>query len=348
MLKKIVLIALWASLSPILNAQDEPSKALHLYPFNHKVLNLETLSYSNQETELDRSFKTDSKYAVRYRGLAMDKIAYKGMLFETIGDNSLLFKNLETKAVTPLPNKEKGIPVQGNSLLLEANDGIVFIKSLKADNGYMIYKYDEKGKEIFGVQVPHSEFVQQGEYTYHMPYLRYMTHTASTIVFSSYVDRIPKTITFSTLDGTSSVFDFSSIGVIRDDKVDMDIYGFIQLNRAKSSINVTYINANFPIEQPYFNDITHVETLVLDNTLVLAAYNGRKPGIHLLGIDLSSFNIKWEADVAQLDGQATSAYFNVLWLSEYKGKILLEGYETAGKHLQVFDHKTGKALWKSF
>lgn len=349
MLQNISLFFIFTFLSTTLLAQNTAEEtSLHLYPFDTKVLHLKTLKYSTSKDELSESFKTNSKYAVRYRGLAVDKLAYQGMLFETLGDNSLLLKNLETKAVTPLPNKEKGLPVQGRSLLLQAINGVVYIKPLKADNGYMVYKYDKTGKELFGIQITHSEFVQHNELTYHLPYLGYITHTASNVIFASYVDRIPKTVVLNTLDGSLSKFDFSSIGVIRDAEMDMDVHGFVQLNRAKSSINVTYISDNFEFKNSCFKNITHIETLILDKTLVLAAYNGRSPEVHLLAIDLSTQTLKWEADVAPLGNNATSAYFNAVWLGAYQGKIILEGYETKGKHLQIFDSSNGKRIWKSF
>ncbi|BDS10740.1 hypothetical protein [Aureispira anguillae] len=349
MIRTILFITLFSSLGLITKAQESPKKInTHLYPFNKKILNLQTLQYTNQEEQLAHSFKTDSKYAMRYKGLALDKIAYQGMLFEASKDNSLLFKNLETQAVIPLPNKEKGLPMQGNSLLLEATGGIVYIKPLKGDNGFMVYKYNAKGEEVFGVQVPHSEFVQHGELAYHLPYLGYTMHTANTIVFSSYVDRIPKTVSLSTLDGSVSNFDFSSVGVIRDAAMDMDIHGFIQLDKSSSSIKITYISDNFSVEHPTFKDISHAETLILDHTLILAVYNHRSPLVQLLGIDLQTKQIKWEANMSSSGGIANSTYFNAIWLSEYEGKILLESYETKGKFLQIFDGKTGKQLWKSF
>jgi hypothetical protein len=349
MIQNIALFFLSILLGTPLFAQDATKEtALQLYPFDAKVFNLETLEYSSSTNELSESFKTNSKYAIRYKGLAVDKLAYKGMLFEALTDNSLLLRNLETKATVPLPNKEKGLPVQGRSLLLEAVDGVIFIKPLKADNGYMVYKYDNTGKELFGVQITHSEFVQHNELTYHLPYLGYLTHTSNNIIFASYVDRIPKTVVLNTLDGSLSKFDFSSAGIIRDPNVDMDVHGFVQLNKVNSSINVTYISDNFELEKPYFKDITHIETLVLDNTLVLVAYNRRSPAVHLLAIDLSTKTLKWEAEVASLGGTSTSAYFNTVWLGAYKGKIILEGYETEGKHLQIFDNSNGKRLWKSF
>jgi hypothetical protein len=349
MLKNIPLLVLFIFLGTTLCAQNVAEEtALQLYPFNAKVLNLKTLKYVTPKEELSESFKTNSKYAIRYNGLAVDKLAYQGMLFEILGDNSLLLKNLETKAATPLFNKEKGLPVQGRSFLLEAINGVVFIKPLKAENGYMVYKYDKMGKELFGIQIKHSEFVQHNELTYHLPYLGYLTHTSNNIVFASYVDRIPKTLVLNTIDGSISQFDFSSLGIIRDAEMDMDVHGFVQLNRANSSVQITYISTNFEIKSPSFKNITHIETLLLDHTLILAAYNGRSPEVHLLAIDLSTQALKWEAEVAPFGSSTTSPYFNALWLGAYDGKIILEGYETKGKHLQIFDSSDGKRLWKSF
>lgn len=346
MIQKLLLSILFSCLFLSLLAQEKINE--HLYPFNSKYLNIKTLQYENLNEEQSHHFKTDSKYAMRYKGLVMDKIAYKGMLFESLGDNGLLLKNLETKAATPLSNKEKSLPTQGHPFLLEVTKGIVFIKPLQAENGYMVYKYDETGKELFGVQIPHSEFVQHGELSYHLPYLGYTTHTATSVIFSSYVNRIPKTIMLNTLDGSIVSFDFSCIGVIRDENMDMDIHGFIQLDKSKNVLNINYISQNFSIERSYFSNITHVETLVLGNTLVLAAYNGRTPDAHLFAVDLKKEQIIWEAEVASFGGTASNTYFNAIWLGVFEGKILLEGYESKGKYLQVFDSSTGKRLWKSF
>lgn len=349
MIQKIKLLLLFSFATNFLFAQNlAEENNQHLYPFDGKVFNLKTLQFTQLDAIPSNNFKSNSKYAVRYKGLAVDKLAYQGMLFEALGDNSLLLKNLDTKAVTPLPNKEKNLPVQGRSLLLEAINGVVYIKPLKADNGYMVYKYDQNGKELFGVQITHSEFVQHNELTYHLPYLGYLTHTSNNVVFASYVNRIPKTVVLNTLDGSLSPFDFSSAGIIRDATMDMDVHGFIQLDPINSTIKITYISDNFELTNACFKNATHIETLVLENTLFLTAYNGRSPEVHLIAIDLNTKSLKWETKVAPLGQNATSTYFNAVWLSAYEGKIILEGYETAGKHLQIFDSFNGKRIWKSF
>lgn len=327
-------------------AQEKANE--HLYLFNGKMFNLLTLQYEQNTEELASTFKSSSKYAVRYKGLAVDKLAYKGMLFESIDATGLLLKNLETRAATPIPNPEKEMALQGQCFLLECITGVIHIKPLQENNGYMIYKYDEQGKKSFGIQLQHSEFVQHGEYTYHLPYLGYKTHTGSSIVFSSYVDRIPKTVVVNALDGSLSTFGFSSIGIIRDPAMDMDVHGFIQSNKDKSALIINYVSSNFSIERPYFADATHAETLIFENTLVIASYNGRSPDVHLLAVDIVTEKVLWEADLAKLGGVANSSYFNAIWLGAYDDKIILEGYESKGKHLQIINSKTGKVLWKSF
>jgi hypothetical protein len=346
MLKNILLFILFAVISPNIHAQDKVYE--DLYPFDSKYFNLKTLQYENSTEENAESFKSLSKYAIRYKSLVIDKIAYKGMLFQTLEDNGLLLKNLTTKAVTPLPNNEKDVPRQGLSYLLQVTEGIVHVKPLKAENGFMVYKYNETGIQKFGIQIKHSEFVQKGKLAYHLPYLGYKLHTANTIVFSSYVSRIPKTVTLSTLDGSISNFEFSSIGVIRDEANDMDIHGFVQLDKEKSLLNITYISDNFSIEHPSFANITHAETLVKDNTLVITVYNGRAPNAQLLAIDLKTQKIIWEADVPKFGGKESTSYFNAVWLGQYDNKLILEGYEPKGKYLQIFDIRTGSLVWKSF
>lgn len=320
----------------------------HLYPFKNNYFNLNTLQYHTSSDPLAHSFKTDSKYAVRYSGLAADKLAYMGSIFETTSDNGLLLKDIETQAATPLPNAEKGIPKQGQSFLLKSTNGVIYIKSLEKDNGYKVYKYDEKGTQLFATQIKHSEFVQHGDFTYHLPYLEYTMHTANTIAFTSYVSRIPKTITLSTLDGSMSNFEFTSVGFIRDIAADMDIHGFIQLDKGKKSLQITYISDNFTIARPYLAEMSHAESLIIDNTLVIATYNRRSPNAKLLAIDLNTKQIIWDGEVSNFGGTASNSYYNVIWLGAYEDKIILEGYEQKGKYLQIFDVKTGKQLWKSF
>jgi len=343
---KPLLVTLISFFAITIYAQDKSNE--HLYPFKNNYFNLKTLQYHTSNDPLAHSFKTDSKYAVRYKGLAADKIAYKGSLFETTSDNGLLLKDIETQAATPLPNAEKGIPKQGQSFLLESTNGIIHIKSLEKDNGYKIYQYDEKGTQLFATQIKHSEFVQHGEFAYHLPYLEYTMHTANTIAFTSYVNRIPKTITLSTLDGSMSNFEFTSVGFIRDIAADMDIHGFIQLDKGKGSLQITYISDNFTVSRPYLTNMSHAESVIVGNTLVIATYNRRSPNAQLLAIDLESKKIVWDGEVSNFGGTASNSYYNVIWLGAYEDKIILEGYEQKGKYLQILDANTGKQLWKSF
>lgn len=349
-LQSLAFLILFSSLSwsPLQAQKEQPIPARH-YGFNGQYLDLATLQYEETLPSDSRSFKQASKYAARFQGLTLDRLIHQGVLFEIDSKQALHLKDLEGSSDQSIPNKEKDLPMESKSFLLPAADGVLQIKPLKEENGFMVYKYDKSGAELFGVQIPHSEFVQNGTYTYHLPYLSYKTHTASTVVFASYVDRIPKTVTLNSLDGKVANFDFSSIGIIRDQEYDMSVYGFIQLDKAKQQLNIRYVSELFSIERPYLMQMSYAESVLLDEqTLVLALYDGRAAGAHLIAINLVDKSVLWEKNVRALESNLNNNYFNILWLSSYEGKVLLEGYETEGRYLEVLDGKTGGSVWKSY
>ncbi|MCP4438749.1 MAG: hypothetical protein GY810_07375 [Aureispira sp.] len=329
-----------------LTAQDKLAPTAHLYPFEGKYLNLNTLEQEESATLLAETFKTESKYAYRFKALAIDQLAYKGMLFKILEKNGLLMTNMSTQAAGPLPNNEKDQTIYGMNFLLEVEGGVIYIKHLEPEVGFMLYKYDEAGKEVFALQLPHSKYIESGSLKYFSPYLGYFTHTASSLVFSSYSGLKKQTSIVNTKEGTVQNFDFTSIGVLRDEKGDMAIQGFVELDKSNSAIKVTYIDKTFLIQKSFLKDSDHVETLIVDNKLIVASNNRIQSGVQLFAIDLDSKETVWEAKVQQLNG-SDKQYFNTLWLSAHEGKILLEGYEKAGKYLQIFDIKTGQQTWTS-
>jgi hypothetical protein len=53
--------------------------------------------------------------------------------------------------------------------------------------------------------------------------------------------------------------------------------------------------------------------------------------------------MKWTADVKQINA-SHSEYANKVTLSMYKNKIVMEGNESYGNYVQLFDAETGKRL----
>lgn len=330
-----------------LTAQDQVvADKAHLYPFQGNYFNLETLELETSEALLAKTFKTESKYAYRFKALAIDQLAYKGVLFKVLEKNGLLMTNMSTQMAGPLRNNEKDQKIYGMNFLLEVEGGVVYIKHLEPQFGFMLYKYDETGKEVFALQLPHSKYIESGSLQYFSPYLGYFGHTASSLIFSSYSSFQKQTTIINTKEGTIQNFDFSSIGILRDEKGDMAVQGFVELDKGNSAIKVTYVDKTFLIQKPYLKDCDHVESLILGNKLLIAANNRTTSGAELFAIDLDTKETLWDAQVQQLNG-AENQYFNTVWLSAYEGSVILEGYEKAGKYLQVFNSNTGQQIWTS-
>lgn len=340
----IVLFSLLTCLG--LTAQDKHTATAHLYPFQGKYFNLKTLNVEESPALLAETFKTESKYAYRFKALVIDQLAYKGVLFKILEKNGLLMTNMSTQAASPIPNNEKEQTIYGMNFLLEVDGGVIYIKHLEPEFGFMLYKYDETGKQLFALQLHHSKYIESGNLKYFSPYLGYFTHTASSLVFSSYSGLKKQTTVINTKDGTTQDFDFSSVGILRDEKGDMAVQGFVELDKNNSAIKVTYIDNTFLVQKPFLKNCDHVETLILGNKLIIASNNRTVSGAQLFAIDLDTKKTIWDAEVQQLNGNGNS-YFNTLWLSAHEGKILLEGYEKAGKYLQVFDSNTGQQVWTS-
>ncbi len=320
----------------------------NLYKFNNQYFDVVKHKYENVEGILVDDFKNTSKFATRFTGLSIDQVGFRGTLFKMLDNNGLLATNLETSAANPLINNEKDIPRRGQNYLLRCNTGVIHIKNLEKANGYMVYKYNQKAEEEFAVQIKHSEYVDKGNIQYHLPYLKYKTHTGSSIVFTSYIDRIPKTVILSTSNGAVSNFDFTCIGIIRDEANDMDVHGFIKHKKGSDKIDITYISDEFSIQKPYFSTCNIAESILIENVLYVVTYNDMQNGVNLFAVDLNTKSIKWESNVAKITNVPAQYFFNMIWLSEHQGNIILEGYESGGRYLQIFDKTTGALKWKSF
>lgn len=338
-------------LAQSLQAQDNSLgiPALQLYPFKGEYINLQSFNKMDLEELPALTFKSQSIYAPRFRGLAIDKLAFKGKLFEIRSDNGLLFTDMSTKAAMPLPNREKGYERYGQNFLIEGADGMIYIKYLNSEYGFMIYKYDAVGNEAMMVQLQHSDLIERPNLKYQRPFLKYFAHTKWQVVFTSYIKEKPKTFVLELSNGQLLEYDFTVQGIIRDEAQDAFVHGFIQLEAATGKMNITYRSDVFELTHPKWKGANSVETVIKDNKLLLACYDGRAAGASLVAVDLTTKQILWEADVKQPMPKATatagnSNYYNMLWLSVSGDKVLLEGMEPNLKYLQVFELATGKRI----
>lgn len=336
----------------ILQAQDtlrvEVSPWEHFYYFDSKYLNLKTLEWQTSVDVPAQSFRSGSKFTPRFKGLSIDKIGYKGKLFQITPNNGLSMLDLITQVSVALPNKEKTMERYNQNFLLGVHYGVVYVKYLNQDNGYLIYKYDEKGTELFEVQLPHTRFIKKEKLEYYRPYLGYLCHTHSDIVFSSYDPAEQKTFVIDAWNGSVDEYDFQVQGVIRDQQLDSDILGFVRVDQQAGQLIINYKAKEFKLDVPKLKGDPkrlRVETVLGKDakTLSLAVYDGAATGIlYFAGIDVETEQVVWEKKPQALkDVDTAGYYYSTVYLSAYGNNILLEAYEKSGRYLQIFDYKTG-------
>ncbi len=329
-----------------IKAQQKQVAKENIYPFHDAYIDLDQLRPFEIEELPALTFKTESKYAARFQGLAIDRLAYKGKLFEIRPNNGLLMTNMSTKAASPLPNHELGYERFGQNFLIKGKDGMVYIKYLNGDYGFRIYKYNEEGEEVLALQLDHSEEIKRPKLTYKRPYLNYFCHTPWQLVFTSYMADKAKTVVVELSNGKILEYEFTSQGIIRDEKDDAFIHGFIQLNPQTGNMQLMYRQQNFELKHEGFKGCNRVETLLKGNTLIMACYNDRASGAQLFALDLQSESIVWNVSaMAPKSGASpTTSYYNMIWLSLKENKILVEGLEPGLKYFKVFGLEDGVQL----
>lgn len=326
--------------------QKQDVAAENIYPFGSTYINLQNLEKFELDDLPALTFKTESIYASRFRGLSINRLAHKGMLFEIRPDNGLLMTNMSSRAASLLPNHESGYERFGQNFLIEAADGMVYIKYLNGDYGFRVYKYNPEGKEALAVQLDHSEEIKRPNLTYKRPFLNYFCHTKWQLVFTSYMADKAKTVVVELSSGEVLEYDFTSSGIIRDADQDAFVHGFIQLDPQNGKMQLLYRQQNFELQNDHFKGCNRAETTLVGNTLIIACYNDRASGAQLLAVDLKNEKILWEnnAMMPKNGASPTTSYYNMLWLSLKGDQILLEGLEPELKYFKAFDLKSGQQL----
>jgi hypothetical protein len=83
-------------------------------------------------------------------------------------------------------------------------------------------------------------------------------------------------------------------------------------------------------------------------SVIIARYSPIATGATLYKVNIGGDKreLIWQADVEQLN-VGHSQYYNDLYLSRFKDKIILEGREASGSYLQIFNNQNGKLLYIS-
>ncbi len=236
----------------------------------------------------------------------------------------------------------------GRDMLVKGNNCIIHVKDLDGETGYIFSCYDEFGNEAWKEQTGHTEIEIKGDTHYLKRYLNYFEHNTKYIIFTTNVfySEFRKTIILDISSGKLTELPITVSGVLFD-KQD-NIIGLLSYNEKENEISFFDKMSDKVLWKYSYTDRavnpSKITALLHDDILILALYHQISTGSDLLAMDLKTGNLKWHAQVDQVNAEH-SRYYNRVNLFRYKDKILMEGIESYGKYLQVFNVTTGAKLF---
>jgi hypothetical protein len=329
---------------------NDPEK---YYPFDGKYIDLDELELIRPAGIYVETFKTQSKFAFRFNAPSdwLENFAqnaeYKNATFK-IDENHILWiseSGGQSKKIDE-PGKDLVVDnVVGAEFLVAINGGVVRVSRYGDETGYHISKFDETGKQLFKIEIKHTDIEVKGNTYYHHPYLYYFACTPDYMVFTSNDRSYKKTVQVHLSDGKVTEFNFITSGIIRDED-EINVPGYITIDEDRASFKTLILNLSWNAKIPE-NAYNTAETLMKGDTLYVSFYHGISSGSSLYAFNRNTGEQLWKADVKQLD-IPHSEYWNTVRLSRYENRIILEGVEEGGKYVQIFDAADGHRLFSTF
>ncbi len=324
-------------------------KAQNLYQMGTSWIDLETFAKADSATTPESDFKKTSKYAARFRVFDIginppQQCEYKERPFRVIDDNHIGYKvSPGSKEVKLQTNSEEETleKVGGNHFVVSIPDGVVNVQRFSGPSGYRVAKYDEWAKLQFKQNIPHTLTAEKGGKEFTVPYLYYFMHTDRFMLFTSLNTRtVHKSVLVDLKDGKTTPIESTVCGVIRADN-EIAIKGYVLRDEAAKTLTFKSAMGSWAIKE---NNITKVitETVVNDTAIIFARYYKGSPTVSLASCSAKTGKVVWVGEVKQ-----PAAGANQIFLSVYKGKLIMEGTQNDGGFLEAFDMTNGKRLYST-
>jgi hypothetical protein len=321
---------------------------IRIYKFKNKILNLDLLKIQDDSAFQNYvEIKRENLHSDYFdQNLNDKKVIYKNFVFELKGNREISILDNKGKFIKTIPDPDKNISsdnTSGNAVIFSMSTGIISVIRLSEDNGYHIHKFDEKGNVINTWIIAHTMYKKYDNTVESIPYLYYFAHTDKEVVFSSmlYSDT-HETIILNIEDGTQKKINNSTGGIIIDPK-NNSLAGTINFNDDKKIMEVTMDSKTWKTENE--GTANSAKTVLKDSVLFMARYHSIATGSHVNAYNAYTGKLLWKGDIKQLN-VGHSEYYNTVFLTLYKDKLILEGNEAGGDYLQVLDAKTGKNLFE--
>lgn len=346
-LKKVGYVALGETHNS--NSEFKDFECSHLYPFQDVMIDLEkNISLEIDGLSLD-NFKTCSKFSHRFSNPISNPLYMNGKKFEIVNDkenqiyklnfyeNDLLVRSVNLPVEDPLPEVHE----YSFYMLIYKGDIIMFMEDMYTTH-YLVCKYNSNGDELLRKEIEHTYIAHPEPNTNHYNrYLYFNDITESQMVFTSHIafaDKF-KTIVLSMDDFSITEYAKSANGLILDSEEE-NLIGFVTQKENRFFIQMVD-DTEFEFELEYGNPAC--EFILKDSLLYIANYHPISTGSSLHCFDMRTNKMKWTADVKQVMADH-SEYYNTVTLSMYGDKIIMEGVESYGNYVQLFNAESGESL----
>jgi hypothetical protein len=330
------------------SASPTDTSLVRIYKFKNKIINLDLLKIEDASALKNYvEIKRESYHSDYFdQNLNDKKIIYKNFVFELKENREISISDNKGKLIKTIPDPDKNIPsdnTSGNAVIFSVSTGVISVVRLSEENGYHVNKYNENGTILNSWTVAHTLYKKYDNTVESIPYLYYFTHTDKEIVFSSMHYSDPhETIILNIEDGTQKKITNSTGAIIIDPK-NNSLAGTINFNDDQKLMEVTLGSKTWKTENE--GTANSAKTVLKDSVLFVTRYHSIATGSNVNAYNAYTGKLLWKGDVKQLN-VGHSEYYNSVFLTLYKDKLILEGNEAGGDYLQVLDTKTGKNLFE--
>jgi hypothetical protein len=326
-------------------AKQAADSGIYIYRFKNKYLDINKLKLL--DTIPGKNFtevKREEIYAPFFTDPA-DSIFFKNRVYKLTEHGDIVVSE-NGKQVKIISNTDKKIPfdnVEGNSIIFSVPDGIIHVLRLTEKEGYHVKKYDADGNLLNEWKIPHTLFKKITDGFESVPYLYYLGHTNRELIFSSLYDKPDTTVILNLTNGKIRTMNYPASGFISNANND-SIAGVVYYDDSAKKFRVEINNRTWQTDNPEDNNSTRA--VLKDSVLVLAEYPNISSGCDVNAYNAYTGKLLWKGDVIQMN-IGHSEYYNTVYLTLFRDKLILEGIEAGGTYLQVLDFKTGKRLFQA-
>ncbi|MFH0895757.1 MAG: hypothetical protein V2A54_15085 [Bacteroidota bacterium] len=317
------------------------------YEYKNNYLDLDQLEYiDSMAASMITEVKRENYYVQHFTRLRdANRCVYKDLTFELKENRDITITDASGKLVKTISEPDKKTVtdlVSGNAEIFSISNGVVCSIRLSGEAGYRVNKYDETGKLMNSWKIAHTIYKKDGTTVESIPYIYFLAHTDREMVFSSiHYSKPKKTQVLNLNDGTLNTTEGTTGGIIVNPN-DNTLAGLVYMNEDKKTGDVVMGNTKWSFPNEGNDD--GCKTILKDSILVVALYHNIATGCSVNAYNAKTGKLLWKGDVKQLM-VGHSKYYNVVHLTLFENKLILEGNEAYGDYLQVLDLHTGKNLF---